>query len=78
MHHCLAQLLGLGPAALALDGEPVGLAVVVDKPRMVDRDVGRPLLEVADRVAAHLHDHADELVSLPDGALRVVDELSLS
>ena len=51
--------------------EPVALAVVLDHVRVVDRDVGRPPLEVVlGRIAAVVHHLLDEPVGLADRALR--------
>src|SRR5438093_7663694 len=44
---------------------------------MLDRDVGRPLLEVIHRIAARSHDALHQAVRFGDSTLRVVDEQTL-
>lgn len=51
--------------------------VVLDDRRMIDRDVGGPLLEVVDRAAALAHDLRHEFVRVNDCARGVVDERGL-
>jgi hypothetical protein len=55
----------------------VGRAVVLSDVRMVDRDVGGPLLEVLDRVAPIAHDPGHELVGLAGGAGGIIHEPAL-
>ena len=52
-------------------------AVVLHDVRVVDGDVGAPLVEVVHRVAAVLHDADDQPVGIREGAPRVVDEAAL-
>jgi hypothetical protein len=75
--HRLAQLFGLPCAARVRLAEPVLGAVVLDHSRMVDRHVGRALLEALDRIAALRHDRLDQLVGGGDGAAGIVDEVRL-
>ena len=58
-------------------GQPVGLAIGLDDPRVVDGDVGGALVEVVDRIAAVLHDGLDQHVRLSRGPFRIVDEARL-
>ena len=53
-------------------------AIVLDDDRMVDRQVGRPLLEVViDRITAIMHHLAHQRVCVADGVSRLVDEGTL-
>jgi hypothetical protein len=52
----------------------VGDAVVLHDVRVVDRHVRGTLLEVADGIAAHLHQFGDEAVGPDDRAVRIIDE----
>ena len=55
----------------------VRLAVVLDDFGVVDRHVGRLLLEVLDRIAALAHHFGDERVGVAERGRRLVDELRL-
>src|SRR4029453_4948364 len=77
VHQRLAQVLGGGLGAVVAGGDGVGGPVVVHHLGVVDRDVGGPLLEVVDRVAAVAHDRGDQPVGLAGGLGRLVDELGL-
>lgn len=73
----LAQVLGVGLAAVVAPRNRVRGPVVLDHRRMVDRNVGRPVLEVADRLAAAQHQFAHQLIGFRQRAFRVVDEAHL-
>jgi hypothetical protein len=76
--HRLSKIFRTRLAVLALLGDGVSGSIVLDHLGMIDRDVGRSLLEVADGVAASLHHFADQPVGFSDGPPRVVDELRLT
>src|SRR5438445_9740594 len=61
------------PCSLARD-MPVGCPVVLHDVGVIDRHVGRTLLEVLHRVTALSHDVQDECVRLVDGLARSVHE----
>src|SRR5262249_59872142 len=75
--HCLPQILGTGPSGRVLTGDVARGAIVHYDVRMIDRNVFDALVEVADRVAAGLHDFADHAIGFGDRALRIVDESRL-
>lgn len=77
MDHRAAQILGAGFAAGVSGCDLVGHAIVADQAGVIDRQVGGPLLEVGDGIAARLHDLGEELVGPPDRRGWVVDELAL-
>src|SRR6185312_7893128 len=52
-------------------------AVPLDELRVLDGDVGRPLLEVVDRIATISHDALHQVVGLRHRARRIVDEARL-
>ena len=52
-------------------------AIVLDDLRMVDRDVGRPLLEIVDGITPFAHYLGHQTISDTDGGCRIVDELGL-
>ncbi len=52
-------------------------AVVLDDVGVVDRDIGSPLVEVVDRVAAFPHHPRHKALSASDGIRRGVDEVGL-
>src|SRR5262245_3869916 len=77
MHHRLPQVFRARLAARVVRrGFSCG-AVVHHDVRVIDRDVGHPLLEVANWVASERHDLAHQAVRFGDGAFRVVDETRL-
>src|SRR5919204_263783 len=75
--HRAAQVLGRPLAHRARPRQRVTLAIVLDDARMVDRDVGRALLEVVHRVAAVAHHRLNQHVGVVHRDIRVVDELRL-
>ena len=75
--HGHAQVLGAGVTAGVAHRHLVGDAVVGDQLGVVDRQVRRALLEVADRIAALLHHLIDERIGGARSAPRVVDESRL-
>src|SRR6185503_12229089 len=78
VHHRLAQVLGARVARGRAARDAVRGAVVLDDLRVVDRDVGRALVElVRDGVAAVAHDLHHERVGLADGRAGLVDEAPL-
>jgi hypothetical protein len=78
MDQGLSELLGVGIAARVAQRDHVGRAIVLDHARVVDRNIGCALLEVADRIAACRHDLANKLIGLVGGAGRIVHELGLN
>src|ERR1044071_492882 len=72
--HRLSQVFGGGASALVVAHDVARRAIVHDDVRMIDRDVGNTLLEIANGIATRVHDVADEAVCLDDRALRIVDE----
>ncbi len=79
MDHRLPQLLGAGLALLGADRDCVSGPIVLDHAGVLDRDVGRPLLEILiDRIAPVVHHLLDEPVGLTDGSSRLIDKRALS
>ena len=74
----LAFILGRRLAVRGALREPVRLAIRLDDRRVVDGDVGRPLVEVVHRIPTFAHHLGDERVRGRDGRRRRVDELGLN
>src|SRR5579864_5355748 len=72
--HRTPELFGGAVAQRSRPSEPVTFAVVLDHVRVVDGEVGRPLVEIVHRVAAVGHDGLDQAVRLANRTLRIVDE----
>ena len=70
MHERLAQVLGAGLAALVLQVDLVGVAVVAERARVLDGEVGELVVVVAGRVAALGDQPGDQLVGVADRAAR--------
>jgi hypothetical protein len=77
VNHCLAKVLRAGFASAMAEGDFMSGSVVVDHGGMIDGDVGGSLFEIGDRIAAHSHDSAKQLIGLSDGAGGVVHEMGL-
>src|SRR6185369_2197190 len=77
MNHRLAKILGAGFAARMTQGDLMGGAIILHDLRVIDRKIGRALLEIHDRIAAALHHAAEQIVGMGDGRLGIVDELGL-
>src|SRR5919202_1741353 len=77
VHHRLAQILGCGFASGLALRDRVRRPIVLDLLRMVDRNIGGPLLEIAHGIAACLHHLLHQAIGLPDGPLGVIDEPGL-
>ena len=77
INHRLSQILGRGFALPVAFGNLSSRAIVLNYVRMVHGDVRDALLEIRHRVAARLHDFADEPVGFRDGAFGIVHEASL-
>jgi len=78
VHHRLTQVFSTGLAFPVPLGYFTRRAVIHDDIGVIDRDIGDALLEIAERIAARVHDLADDAVGLRDGTGRVVDELGLN
>src|SRR5262245_14413962 len=72
--HRLAQVLRRRRAATVTLGNVARAPIVVDHGRVVDREVGRAPIEIADRIAACLHDFFDQRVGTRYRATRIVHE----
>ena len=63
MDHRLAKVLGARLASLVPQRNVVGLVIMLDDDRMVDRDVAGALVEIADGVSSRLHHVGKKRVS---------------
>lgn len=77
MDECLTLLLGAGIAVLLRKMDAVSGSVVLDNRRVVDRDVGRLLVEIVDRITALAHHLGNQPVRVAQCARRIVDECCL-
>src|SRR5438874_6463015 len=77
MDHALAQILRRGRSSFVRKRHRVCLSVMVHHQRMIDGDIGYPLIEVLDRIAAILHDGSHETVGFFERAVGIIDESSL-
>jgi hypothetical protein len=78
VHERLAEILGGGPAGVAVDADGVGVTVVAEHPRVLDRELRHPAVEVGVRVATLGREDRNQLVRVADGSDRVVHELLLN
>ena len=74
MDHGLAEVLGARAFLVVGQGNAVGCPVILHDVGVIDRYVGRTLLEVLHRLTALSHDVQDERVRLVDGLARSVHE----
>src|SRR4051812_46176057 len=77
MYESLPLVLGAVVPVLLRAVDRVGGPVVLDNFRMIDRDVGRPLVEVVDRIAAFTHDVGQKPVRVVQRGRGTVDESGL-
>jgi hypothetical protein len=75
--HGLPHFFGACLTALPPQRERASNAVVLDHDRMVHGQVGGAALEVLEWIAARRHHLRDELIGVPDRALRIVDKSRL-
>src|SRR3954453_11663796 len=77
MAYRVPEVLSRSLAALARPGDAVRGAVPLDELRMLDGDVGGPLLEVVDRIATLPHDALHQVARFRYRSRRIVDEARL-
>ena len=77
MDERLTLRLGADVGPLLRQVQGMSGPIVLNNVRVIDRDVGRPPLEIVDRVTAVAHDLGHETIGVADRFRRVVDECSL-
>lgn len=77
MYHRLAEFLGVGFAAFIAHRNGLRRPVMVHHGRVIDRDIGSTVLKITHRVAALLHQIANQLVRFGNNAFWVIDEAAL-
>ena len=77
VHHRLPEIFGARMSACMFLCDVARRAIVHHHIRVINRNVLNASFEVADRIAARVHHFAYQPISLRDGGLGVVDELSL-
>jgi hypothetical protein len=58
-------------------GDVAGCAVVLNDMRVIDGEIGRPLVEICHRVTSSSHQGCQRIIRFIDGCLRIVDKLGL-
>src|SRR5690349_23556552 len=74
MDHRLAEIFGARLSATVPDRDVMRLVIMLDDDWVIDGDVARTLVEIADRIAARPHDLADQRVGECNGARRAADD----
>jgi hypothetical protein len=77
MYDGRSQLLGVGFAARVTGGDDLRSPIRCDDTRVIDRYIGRATLKVTHQVTALRHELSDQMVSLCDHFLRVINEAAL-
>src|SRR6185437_9875435 len=77
VEHCFTQLLDAHIAVFMLHRDVVRQSIVLHHGRMIDRDIRHALLEVRDRIPAHIHHFLQQHVCMRHGGRGIVYELSL-
>jgi hypothetical protein len=78
VHHRLAKILCAGLAPAVAQNDLVSGAIVPDSIGIVNRDIVGPLIELAHRISARVHDIGDEPIRFVDCTFGIVDELPLN
>ena len=77
MDHGLPQVLCCRLAGLVVKGNSMGGVIMLHYDGMIDRQVGRALLEILHRVAARSHHLSQQIIGMTQRGVGVAHELSL-